>query len=416
MNNTDSMKEIHLRGFAAVPWESVLNRLLLEKHYDKKKRKSSRTLLWRLIRSCFTETGRYRLEQQHSQILFFISFIARKSVVDNFMKVRGLVNSDLLIKEEGYSRFSLWQGLRMMPLLVSWNKSVKVFSLDRSDRYGLLSEIVRLYRLHKELEKLPSNYRLLVTFYDSFLPESYGIEYFRLLSTESAVLQHGQFTSWRADNFFDCGIEFKTFKSDHFLAWNKYTIDEAVKSGIPKEKLYLAGIWSYIGTKREVCRKNNNGVFGVVISHPSWENENTVLIKAANMISAKTGLKYYLKLHPNYAEDAYNSQVNEYYIGNVKKGIPMIEYTNLVDFSLIGSSSVFTELVFVDHDVYRYSSGLPNDKYEPVKKGKYFTSVEDLEQKFDKLYKMPVSSELFDYLCSVSDVTESYKRFFEQFK
>ena len=146
MNNTDSMKEIHLRGFAAVPWESVLNRLLLEKHYDKKKRKSSRTLLWRLIRSCFTETGRYRLEQQHSQILFFISFIARKSVVDNFMKVRGLVNSDLLIKEEGYSRFSLWQGLRMMPLLVSWNKSVKVFSLDRSDRYGLLSEIVRLYR------------------------------------------------------------------------------------------------------------------------------------------------------------------------------------------------------------------------------------------------------------------------------
>lgn len=416
MSNTYSMKEIQLRGFTAVPWESVLKRFILEKYYDKGKRKSSKTLLWRLIRSCFTDASRYRLEQQHSYILFFISFISRKSVVDNFIKVRGLVNSDLLIKEEGCSKFSFWQGLRMMSLLVSWNKAVKVFGLIRSDRYSLLSEIIRLYRLHRVLESLPSTYRLLVTFNDSFLPESYVVEYYRLLSVKSASLQHGQFTSWRADTFFDCGIEFKTFKSDYFLAWNKYTIDEAIKSGVPKDKLYLAGIWSYIGSKRMVCKKNNNGVFGVVISHPSWENENTVLIKAANMISAKTGLKYYLKLHPNYAEDAYNSQVNEHYIGNVKKGIPMIDYTNLVDFSLIGSSSVFTELVFIDHDVYRYSSGLPNDKYEPVRKGKFFSSVEDLEQKFDELYKMPVLSELFDYLCSVSDVTESYKRFFEQFK
>lgn len=410
------MKEIQLRCFAAVPWESVLNRFLLEKHYDKKKRKSPGHLLSRAVRSCFRDTFHFRLDQQNGSILFFTSFIARKSVIDNFMKVRGLVNSDLLIKEENYSRFSFFQGLRMIPLLFSWNRALKHLVINQSDRYSLLYEIVRLYRLHKILESLPSSYRLVVTFYDSFLPESYVIEYFRLLSVKSAVLQHGQFTSWRADNFFDCGIEFKTFKSDYLLAWNQYTIDEAIKSGISEDKLYLAGIWSYIGSKRVTCRKNQNGVFGVVISHPSWENENTELIKAANMISVKTGFKYYLKLHPNYAEDAFNSQVNDHYIGNVKKGIPMIGYTNIVDFSLIGSSSVFTELVFIDHDVYRYSSGLPNDKYEPVKKGKYFTSVEELEQKFDELYKLPVSSELFDYLCSVSDVEESYKRFFKQYE
>lgn len=410
------MKEIQLGGFAAVPWESVLNRFLLEKHYDNKNRKSPIHLLLRVFRSCFRESVQYRFNQQNGSILFFISYISRKSVIDNFMKVRGLVKSDFLIKEETNSRFSLLHGLKMIPSLFMWNKAVKNLSLNQSDRYSLLLEIIRLYKLHKELEQLPSTYRLIVTFYDSFLPESYVIEYFRLLSVKSAVLQHGQFTSWRADNFFDCGIEFKTFKSDYLLAWNQYTIDEAIKSGISEDKLYLAGIWSYIGSKRVTCRKNQNGLFGVVISHPSWGNENEVLIKAANMISAKTGLKYYLKLHPNYPEDAFKLQVNDYYIGNVKKGIPMLEYTNIVDFSLIGSSSVFTELVFINHDVYRYSSGLPNDKYEPVKKGKYFTSVEDLEQKFEELYKLPVSSELFDYLCSVSDVTESYKHFFQQYE
>lgn len=409
------MRDIQLRGFAAVPWESVFQRFLLEKHYDNKERKSPLFWMIRVLDSSFKDNFHFRFEQQGSTILFFSSFIGRKSVIDNLMKVRSLANSDLLIKEDKIAKISLSQGIRFVPLLVSWNNAIKKFGLCRSDRYSLLSEIVRLYRLHRTLELLPSTYRLIVTFYDSFLPESYAIEYYRLKFVESATLQHGQFTSWRADNFFDCGIEFKTFKSDYFLVWNQYTIDEAVKAGIPKEKLYLAGIWSYIGSKKMTCRKNNNGVFGVVISHPSWENENTVLIQAANMISSKYGFKYYLKLHPNYTEDFYKDQVNDHYIGNVKKGIPMIEYTNIVDFSLVGSSSVYTELVFIDHDVYRYSSGLPNDKYVLVKKGKFFTSVDDLAQKFDELYKMPVSSELFDYLCSVSDVTESYKRFFERY-
>ena len=125
------MKNIQLRGFAAVPWESVLKRFILEKYYDKGKRKSSKFLLLRLIRSYFTDTCLFRFEQQHGSILFFISFIARKSVVDNFMKVRGLVNSDLLIKEEGYSKFSFWQGLRMIPLLMSWDNAVKIFGLNR---------------------------------------------------------------------------------------------------------------------------------------------------------------------------------------------------------------------------------------------------------------------------------------------
>lgn len=409
---------MELKGLAKVPWDSVFERFLLEKKYGNVTvPHTSSFWIKKIIHSILYPSIVFDKIITGSHIVFFSSYTGRKSIVDNFMKVHNMVQSDLIIKTDKNVKIDIKNAFRILFLSFSWDHTLKQYNLNRADRYSMVFETLGIVRLHDALLKLKvSDYKLLVTFNDSFSLESYAVEYFRLFGIKTATLQHGQFISWRADTFFDCGIEFRTFKSDYFLCWNKYTYDEAVKFGIAAKKMIIAGIWSYIGIHRTRCRQNNGGVFGVVISHPSWENENLVLIRAANMISSKYGLKYYLKLHPNYAEDAYDNQVNEYYLGNVKKGIPMLEYANSVDFSLIGSSSVFTELVFIDHDVYRYSSGLPNDKYEPVKKGKYFTSVEDLEQKFDKLYKMPVSSELFDYLCSVSDVTESYKRFFEQFK
>lgn len=409
---------MELKGLAKVPWDSVFARFLLEKKYGNvTATHTSSYWIKRIIRYVLYPSIAFDQVLIGSRIVFFSSFTGRKSIVDNFLKVRSIVQSDIIIKSDKHLKIDIINAFRLLYLAFFWNQTLKRYNLNRADRYSMVLETLGIVRLHDVLSKLKvSDYNLLVTFNDSFTLESYAVEYFRLYGIKTATLQHGQFVSWRADTFFDCGIEFRTFKSDYFLCWNKYTYDEAVKFGIATEKLIITGIWSYIGTHRTSCRQNDNGVFGVVISHPSWESENSILIKAANLISSKYGLKYYLKLHPNYPEDAYVNQVNEKYIGNVKKGIPMLEYANLVDFSLIGSSSVFTELVYIEHDVYRYSSGLPNDKYEPVKKGKYFTSVEDLEQKFDELYKMPVSSELFDYLCSVTDVTESYKCFFEQFK
>ena len=81
---------------------------------------------------------------------------------------------------------------------------------------------------------------------------------------------------------------------------------------------------SNIGRGQEHCKKPNNGIFGVVISHPYWEHENYEMIKAANILAERYDLKYYLKLHPNYKEDYFRNTVNEHYIGNTKKGIDNI--------------------------------------------------------------------------------------------
>ena len=407
-----------LKGFADVPWDSVFTRYLLQKHYDNNPRtKSNWFWLKRIIHSALFKVDVFDEDITGYSILFFSSFTGRKSIMDNFLKVRNLVKSDLITMSSKKQVMDLPHLFGIVFSLPNWSKSLKIYNLNSQDHLQLLYETTRLYRLHKLLSKSHlEHYKAIVTFYDSFLMESYAVEYARLLNVKSIVLQHGQFISWRADTFFDCGIEFRTFKSDYFLCWNKYTYDEAIRFGIAPERLVVTGIWSYIGVKREKCRQNNNGIFGVVIGHPSWESENQVLIESANLLSSKYNLKYYLKLHPNYPNDAYDSAINDKCVGLIPKGISMMEYADIVDFSLVGSSSVFTELVFIGHGVFRYSSGEANDKYNAVELGNYFNNQNQLLDLYSSESATKDSDALFDYLCTVSDTTSSYKQFLSQFE
>lgn len=407
-----------LKGMANVPWDSILARFLLQKHYDDTPRnKTAWFWICCIMRTVLFKMDTFKEEVSGNSILFFTSYTGRKSIVDNFLKVRGLVHSDLIIRTNNTKQMNLSPLFSMIFLLPQWNKMLKEYKLNIQDHFQLLYEVSRIYRLHNLLSKVHiEHYKALVTFYDSFLMESYAIEYARTVGVKSIVLQHGQFISWRADTFFDCGIEFRTFKSDYMICWNKYTYDEAIKFGISPDKLVIAGIWSYIGVKRVLCQQNNNGIFGVVIGHPSWEEENKVLIKAANLLSSRYNLKYYLKLHPNYQPNVYDSLVNDRCIGLIKKGISMMEYANIVDFSLVGSSSVFTELVFIGHGVFRYSSGKANDKYNEVKVGNYFNSPDQLLNLYASNSATKDLDVLFDYLCTVSDTTSSYKKFLSRFE
>lgn len=161
-------------------------------------------------------------------------------------------------------------------------------------------------------------------------------------------MQHGQFISYRENTVINCGIELRTFKSDFLLCWNNYTKREAVISGIDESRLPILGIIGYAGKEHwSKCTKPDNDIFGVVIGHPDYIDENITLIDAANNLSRAKGLKYYLKLHPSYKDDFFKDIVDQnLYLGNVKKGIDMIDYANMVDFSIVGSSTVFTELIF----------------------------------------------------------------------
>lgn len=410
---------MRFRGFANVPWNSVFQRYYIEKECGYKSAvHSSLYYALKIVILSFFQRERYELDNNDSSILFFMSHQERKAYGDSLYNIQHLAKSDLLHSpQRDYKRFHFFEGLRIVFLLIpNWYCQVSTWEKKLRNQLFLLQTLVDMYWLSKKLDELNlEKYRLVVTFYDSFPIESYVVEYFRLHNVKSASLQHGQFTCWCEDTLINSGVELRTFKSDYLLCWNKFTYDEAIKCGIDRNKLVVTGIWSYVNEKRTKCTQNNNGVFGVVIGHPSWNEENEVLVKAANLISEKYNLKYYLKLHPQYSESYFSNLVNSHYIGNIKKGINMKDYANIVDFSIVGSSSVFVELVYIGHDIYRYSSGAVDDKYRSVMIGKYFSNLNELDVLFKERREDRSTDALFDYLCTIEDVASSYRSFFERF-
>ena len=298
-----------------------------------------------------------------------------------------------------------------------WLLSFRKRDIPFVQKLIILNRLAYLYQVFGYIKKNIEihNYSLFVSYYDSLTEDSFWEELFRLEKIKTASLQHGQFISYRENTEINCGIELRTFKSDFLLCWNKYTKREAVISGIEESKLPILGIIGYASKEHwNRCIKPNNNIFGVVIGHPDYIDENIVLINAANSLSRAKGLKYYLKLHPNYKEDFFKDIVDQsYYLGNIKKGINMMDYANMVDFSIVGASSVLTELVFLGHEVIRYSNQSIRDKYRDIKAGLTFSEPEKIVDAYN-IGNFEVDS-LFDDLCSIREVRAAYQRFFSTF-
>lgn len=349
-------------------------------------------------------------------ILFIGSLLDRESNLKRFMSVADMKNSDYIYCS-GHNRFfTFFNGLRMFFFIFpSWffiliNKGFKV--KDLVPIILILKNISDLLDASKLIINNLYKYKLLVCFFDSRPEESYFVHLFKEKRIPTSTLMHGQFISGREKIVENCGLELKSSFSDYFLCWNNFTVDEALKEGLEKDRLIVLGIISYINHRFKKCLMPNNKTFGVVLSHPTFEKENLTLIKAANILANKTGLNFVLKLHPNYDDHYFDDLVSaDYYKGCVKKGISMDAYANMVDFSIVGSSSVFVELIYIYHNIIRYSSGRNDDKFRDVKIGSYFTKSEQIADVFARGFDSEEKDKLFSYMCSVKNVYNSYIKF-----
>jgi hypothetical protein len=336
----------------------------------------------------------------------------------NFNKVVSTIETgDTLIERHCIGHFS-WKGFYIFFVLNPiWFFQMLGRPLSFVEKLQVIRDLEESYLVYRFIKKNIeiNRYNLLVCFYDSLLHESMLNLLFKKEGKTTATLQHGQFNAWREDTEVNCGLELISSHSDYILCWNKFVQEEAIKCGRIIDELPILGIIGNIGIENTLWEKPNNKLFGVVISHPSWESENMEMIKAANLLSNMTGMKYYLKLHPNYQENYFDSIVDKkYYIGNIKKGIGIIEYVNMVDFSIVGSSSIFVEMVYTKHDILRYSSQKPSDKYKDVSYGSVFYKAEEVLDCYKKLNTKD-KDDLFVFLCETNNVKQKYKEFFMRY-
>ena len=406
---------LEMKGFpSGIDWSLVLHRAAIEEECGVRYTKEQ-------FLSTFIHT-QYLFDfktNNDSKILFFESFNGRNIFVEYVKTLTEIVVSDVLIEKRGKRSFDIINGLKYVILYFpSWRKELKKAGLGCFFVKRSLYYLVNLHRFYRELTQFNSiqdvdlkSYKLFVAFYDSMPKDALFIQLMRLYGIKTATLQHGAFTARRNNQLVNSGVELRTLNSDYFLCWNKFTVDEAVKEGFDASKCIISGIIGFAkNEKRVVCQKVSNNYFGVVIGHPTFEEENKVLVESANKLARKTGKHYYLKLHPNYPETYFDGLVDKsFYKGNIKKGIPMLEYANNVEFSIVGASTVFVELVYLGHRILRYSSGEIVDKWRDVKVGNYFSQSNGVIEAYENMDVRENDKELFDYLCTVEDIRSSYQ-------
>lgn len=415
----EALQGVKFKGFPDVSWDCILHReaIIAECGFRHNTLKSFAAALFH---SFADKERQYKLTQnEKSNILCFQSYFSRKSCVDQYRSICSLYHANALSCESEKYEFHIISGFAVLfKLMPAWWMVLRRCKMSLSQKMFALKELVRLWHFHQNIKDMiqqVKDTKLLITYYDSLPEECFVVTLFKGMDVPTVTLQHGQFSAWRENIPENSGIEFRTSASDYFLCWNRFTMDEAKKEGVEPQKLVLAGIIGFLNSENLKCKIPGNNTFGVVIGHPMFEEENRKLIESANILANKCNLKYWLKLHPNYDGNHFDDIVDQNCcLGNMKKGIPMIDYANSVDFSIVGSSSVFVELVYLEHPTLRYSSNDIKDKFRDVHIGKVFSSPNEIVDVFTSEDNNSTAS-LFDYLCSIKDVKKGYLDFLNRF-
>lgn len=407
------LNNVNFHFLGSNKWDEILSRTLIS--FECNNYSFPSKLFLRVLAEAFFS---YRNDwnfstAQSSKILFVGSSLDRMSNKDTFISISNLVDSDLLYSAKHARTFELLRGLFiLMVCFPLWFIQLKKCGYPFRETLILMFVLKSILDFKSVLgiQKVDlAKYKAVVFFYDSLPEESYLVHLCKSINVFTATLMHGQFVARREKIMENCGLEYRTSFSDNFLCWNTFSKDEAIIEGLHEDKLIVLGIPSYVKSEFTKCINPNNGVFGVVLTHPTFEEENLKLIKAANSLAQKTGKKFILKLHPNYDVHYFDKYISkEYYLGNAAKGISILDYANSVEFSIVGSSSVYVELIYVYHNIIRFSSGRNDDKFRDITVGAIFNNHTPIYDAFSKGFSDNDKEFLFDKLCSVKNVKKSY--------
>lgn len=246
------------------------------------------------------------------------------------------------------------------------------------------------------------------------------VHYLKCKGVKTATLQHGVSAAPADINNTYCdprGIIFMNSNADYYLAMNPFSRDEAIKSGMPEEKIKITGILQYAYCDIEVDEKKKTDIFGVVLPGKGPELNETAgikLIEYANFLASKLEKKFYIKYHPSFTKYQYDEICDKkYFMGHLPLETSVLEYSRLVDFTLISTSTVLMELVFLHSPVYHMCIEEKFDPYSNMAINSFKTQEELL-----RLVQASedMQNQLFEYLCYTEKPEEKYEEFFAEFR
>lgn len=276
-----------------------------------------------------------------------------------------------------------------------------------------LADWFRLWHFDEFLQNVDfSHYKLIVVFCDADACSNLLVQAAKLHGCITATLQHGAFTAPQEnpENVEDAGVELLASRSDYFLAWNGFTKDQAIKSGIPAQRIKILGIPKFIGSCTQ-CTHAPTGKFGIVLGWIDNDAENRAMIETANAVADELGMDYYLKYHPSFQGTEYETLVGPHYAGNIAKGISIEAYALQTDFSIVGKSSMLISLTFLGHPTYHQHVGDSFDKYSEIKQIT-FETAQELVALCRREEPLPTATQ--NYISGPIQVEQRYTTFFSE--
>lgn len=418
INNINKLKFL---GFSEINVSECLKMIAIISSYRKTNIIGTFKNTLVLVKTLFFKKYQYKFEiKVNSNLLFVYSDIFfRKDSLEKFMKIATLrTKSDIvfpiIMKNIKFRDIKANPSLK---LLFLWIKELSELECAFQNKLRIVIQLTQIYQFLNEMKRIEVNkYNLLTVYFDASPQENALVQFFRNHGIKTATLQHGMFISER--NVYDplySGVELKSFSSDYFLAWNEFTKKEMLKTGINEDKIKVLGIPKYVGKKYVRQHPDEKKIFGVVLDVPQAKKTNKDLIKYANSISEIYDLKYKVKYHPNSKQNEVLRVTDpSYYIGNFDSYLQIEAYKDQVDFTLIGASSVFIELVIMQHPTFRLTSFDKYDKYLEINENAFDGIAKFLEIFENKALIENNISVLFDNFF-VEDSLSKYVEFFKQF-
>lgn len=292
----------------------------------------------------------------------------RKDIKDMVDRVLGTIR-DAQYDNIGWSKkikFSVSRTFNSIKNISAWIPQLNKSDYSLREKTSIFNLLLDFEDIKKDLELILANkhYKLCVVFYDAESIQNFISQYMKLHGISTATLQHGIMLSPRPgvhDNIDFSGIEFKSFVSDYFLAWNEFTKNEAVKTGIAPERINVVGVAKCIG--KDIIKSKKTNVIGLILDGRFEDENNIPMIKLTTKYASENGYEVIMRYHPYYNGDEFSEYCNETVVVSPKKST-LEEFLNDVTFCVLANSTVLFELEYYNVPFIRFSMGNEKDKFK----------------------------------------------------
>ena len=336
----------------------------------------------------------------------------RKDIASLFHKISHLTEicDQLSFDYKYWKNVSIRRTFVLIYSIIIWYSQLHGTRLSLRKKIIVLHELSFLFDFQRLLKNLPL-YKLALVFYDANLYNNFFVQYFKHKGIKTATLQHGVMVSSRPDvknNLDFIGIEFKGSISDYFLAWNEFTKQEAIKSGIPEEKIKVLGVAKCIGQKPYIRTIKSQKTLGVLLDGIYSNINNEKMIKVIDDFCTRHEYQYILKYHPAYKGNEFDNSMSERG-RSLPLNTTLEDLINQTDSIIVANSTALFELACLNVRFYRFRTERELDKFRDLRIP-MFSSSEELEKIINMDWKE--IKKAYDSEISVNQTPETLYRTF----